>query len=79
MKTIYISQELAGYVTHALEDIKGEVATEVLPSLNLICLAGQSASSVRRFVASRGLSDRPVTVVDTIREFSERLKSSVSN
>ena len=81
VQTLHVSHGLAGYVALALEDTTGdsEVVTEVLQSLNLICLAGQSASSVERFIASRALSDRPVTVVDTIREFSERLKSSVSN
>jgi hypothetical protein len=81
VQTLHVSQKLAGYVAVALEDITGnsETVTELLPSLNLIRLAGQSASSIGRFVAARGLADRPVTAVDTITEFNERLQSSVSN
>ncbi len=54
------------------------MVTEVLPSLDLIHLGGQPASSAERFVAARRLSDRPVTVINTITEFDERLKSYVS-
>jgi hypothetical protein len=81
VQTLHVSQVLAGYVAVALEDFTGnsETVTELLPSLNLIRLAGQSASSIGRFVAARGLADRPVTAVDTITEFNERLQSSVSN
>jgi len=39
---------------------------EVLPSLDLIYLAGQPALSVGDFVAIRQLSDCPVTVVDIV-------------
>ena len=38
VKTLYVIWELAGYVAHALEDITAEMVTEVLPSLDLICL-----------------------------------------
>ena len=76
VQSLEVSQELAVCVALVLEGITGEMVTEVLPSLNLIYLAGRSASSVEKFVAARELSDRPVTVVDTITEFSERLESS---
>ena len=58
---------LQEYVALELEDATQEVATQVLPSLDLICLEGQSASFVGKFVTARGFSGRhPVTVVDTI-------------
>ncbi|KAH9024394.1 hypothetical protein EDB84DRAFT_1440692 [Lactarius hengduanensis] len=78
MQMLHISQELTGHVALALEDITGEMAAEVFPSLNLIYLVGQPASSIRDFIAARRLSNRPITVVDTKMEFDERLKSYVS-
>ena len=77
VQLLYVSQELAGHVALALEDIAGDMAAEVLPSIDLICLEGQPASSVGKFVAARQLSGRPVTVVDTKTEFNSRLESSV--
>jgi hypothetical protein len=78
VQTLYVSEELAEYVALALEGITGEMVTEVLPSIDLICLASQSASSVGKFVAARRLFDRTVTVVDTQTEFDERLESYIS-
>jgi hypothetical protein len=78
VRTLYVSEELAEYVALALEGITGEMVTEVLPSIDLICLASQSASSVGKFVAARRLFDRTVTVVDTQTEFDERLESYIS-
>jgi hypothetical protein len=51
------------------------MVVEVLPSLDLIYLAGQLVSSIRKFVAFRRLSGRPVTTFDTQTEFDERLGS----
>ncbi len=73
-----VSWELAGNVALALEDVTGEMVAEVLPSLDYIFLEDQPASSVEEFVAARRLSDRPVTVVKTYKEFIERLESYVS-
>jgi len=79
VRTLHASSKLAGYVALALEDITGEMITEVLPSLDLICLSGKQASSVGKFVAARQLSDRPVTVtVVTRAEFNKRLESYIS-
>ncbi|KAH8979786.1 hypothetical protein EDB86DRAFT_2983363 [Lactarius hatsudake] len=78
VQTLHVSQELAGHITLALEDITGEMAAEVFPSLGLIYLAGQPASSIRNFIAARQLSNRPITAIDTEMEFDERLKSYVS-
>jgi len=78
MQTLHVSRELAGHIALALEDITGEMVAVVLPSLDLIRLESQPASSIEKFVAARRLSDRPVTVTDTRMEFDERLKSYVS-
>ena len=55
VQTLRVSRELAGIVAHALEDIAGQMVTKVLPSLKSICLQGQSASSIGKFVADRGI------------------------
>ena len=78
VQTLYVSWELAGSVALALEDITGEMVAEVLPFLDYIFLEDQPASSIEEFVAARRLSDRPVTVVKTHKEFIERLESYVS-
>ncbi|KAN0138688.1 hypothetical protein V8E53_003676 [Lactarius tabidus] len=77
-KTMRVSRKLAGHVALALEDIPGEMVTDVVPSLELICLVGRRASSVKKFVAARHLSDRPMIVVDTKTDFYERFESYIS-
>ena len=78
VRTLHVSQELAGHVALALEDTTAELADEVLPSLNLIRVVGQPASSIEKFIASRQLSGRPVTFIDTEAEFDKRLESYAS-
>jgi len=78
VQTLYVSQELAGHVALGLEQITGEMVAEVLPSLDLICLTDQPAVSLEKFVTTRKLSGRAVTLVDTKAEFDERLKSYIS-
>ena len=73
---LYVSQDLTRRIAFALEDINVEMAAEVLPSLDLVYLEGQLASSVEKFVAARQISDRPVTVIDAKVEFSKRLRST---
>jgi len=75
---LYVSEEIAEHVASALEDVTAEMAAEVLPSLDLICLDGQPTSLVEQFVATRQLSGLPVTVVDAKTEFIKRLESSFS-
>ena len=77
VQTLHVSQGLAGHIALALENITGEMAVEMLPSLDLICLEGQPASSIEKLLAARRLSDRPVTIVHTKAEFNKRLRSSV--
>ena len=64
VQTLRISRELAGHVALTLEELTAGMVGEVLPFLNSICLVGQSASSIKKFVAARQLSGRPVTVVN---------------
>ena len=78
VRTLHVSQELAGHVAITLEDITQGLVGQVLPSLDLIRVVGQLASSIEKFVAGRLLSGCPVTVIDSETEFSERLKSYVS-
>jgi hypothetical protein len=70
---LHVCRELAGRVALALE-----MFADVLPSLDLLCLAGEPESSIEKFVAARRLSDRPVTVVDTEEDFDTRLESYIS-
>ncbi len=45
VKTLHVSLELADQIALALEDIAEDIVAEVFPSLDLICLVGQPASS----------------------------------
>ena len=74
VKTLHVSGKLAVHVALALEDIAGGMATEVLPSVELIWLAGRRA---KKFVAARRLSGHPVTMVPTKTEFNKRLESYI--
>jgi len=78
VQTLHIAHELAGHVALALEEVTGEMVSEVLPALDLIFLVGQPVSSIDEFIAARRLSGHPVTIVDTEMEFDKRLKSYVS-
>ena len=76
VRTLFVGEEFARHVSHALEVIAdGMMATEVLPALDILCLEGQSVSSVDKFVAARRDSGLPMTIVNTETEFEERLES----
>jgi hypothetical protein len=79
VRTLHVYWELAEHIARALETITAEMVAAVLPSLDLICLAGQPASSVREFVTVRRLSGRPVTFFNTRTEFDKRLMSYISD
>jgi len=78
VQTLHVRRALAEDVARPLDRITGEMATQVLPSLDLIYLAGQPASSVGNFVAARQLSGRPVTVINSEPEFIQRVRSYIS-
>ena len=75
VKTLYVSRKLAPHISLVLEETAEGVATEVLPSLDLIWLGGQRASSIKKFVASRRFADRRVTVIGIKKEFIKRIES----
>ena len=65
VKTLHVSEKLAGYVACGLEGVTEETATGILPDLQSLCLEGASSTSVGRFVAVRQLSGLvPVTFLD---------------
>ena len=78
LQTLYVSPGIAGHVALALEGIEGEMVDDFFPCLNLIRIVDQPASSIKKFLAARQLSGRPVIVIDTEAEFDERLESYVS-
>ncbi|KAI9429269.1 hypothetical protein H4582DRAFT_2031305 [Lactarius indigo] len=78
VQTLRVSRELAGHAALALDDIAEEMATELLPSLDLIFLEGQPTPSAEKFVVVRQLSGRPIAVVYTETEFSRRLRSYIA-
>ena len=80
LQTLHVSQELTGHVAHALEQVADseEMVAEVMPSLDLICLAGQPPSPIEKFITARKLSGLPVGVAHTTMEFNKRLKSYAS-
>ncbi|KAH9006638.1 hypothetical protein EDB86DRAFT_757322 [Lactarius hatsudake] len=78
-RTLRLGCGPAEHVALALEDmISGGLVDEVLPSLDLIYIEAQPASTIEKFIAARELSGCPVIVVDTETEFDERLESYVS-
>ena len=79
VRTLFLGEQLAWHVSHALQVIDdGMMATELLPALDTLCVEGQFASSVEKFIAARRDSGRSVTFVNTETEFRERLNSPTS-
>ena len=76
-RTLHVSQKLAAHVALTLQDLALEAVTQTPPSLDLIYLADQPASSIEKFVAARKRSGRPVSVVETETEFDEKLEPQV--
>ena len=76
VETLYVTRDLAERIASALEYSVSEEteAADALPSLRLICLAGQPASSIENFVTAHQLSGRPLSVIDEL-DFGIRLYS----
>jgi hypothetical protein len=74
VRVLYVLQPLAGRIAHELKSFTGEMVAEALSSLDLIYLKDQQASSLEKFTTFRQLSGRPVTVVETVEEFDQRLE-----
>lgn len=75
VRTLFVPNRFAGHVAQALEGTAGMIGTEVLPALDMLCLKGESVSSVEKFIALRRDSIRPVIFINTETEFEGRLKS----
>jgi hypothetical protein len=81
MQTLLIDSQLSGFVASILGHIPEVMMTEALPSLELLCLEGyrwRHTVQVDKFGTARRHSDHPVTIVNTSREFRERLESYIS-
>ena len=78
MQMLHVREELAASIFLALEEITAKMVAEVLPSLSLICIEGETALSLEEIVAIYRLSGRPITVAATKTEFNERVASYIS-
>ena len=74
VKSLLISEKMAGYITHMLDRATSEVDTELLPALCLLHIRPgyQSAASVEEFLTLSKLSRQPITIVNTQQEFDQR-------
>ena len=72
VKTLHVSEKLAGYVARGLEGVAETTVNEIMPALRSLCLEGTPLTYVERFVAVRQLSGLSVTVLDAPVEFIER-------
>ncbi|KAH9013172.1 hypothetical protein EDB83DRAFT_300158 [Lactarius deliciosus] len=75
VKVLEVSGGSAGCIASALEDTAGEMPTILLPELQLLWLGDDNCKKPERFLSSRQLSGRPITIVDTRDEFVERLNA----
>jgi hypothetical protein len=62
VKTLRISRRLQPLILPALQELGGESATGVLPTLDNLYLLGSEQSDIERFMAARQVSDYPVAV-----------------
>ena len=68
-KNLYLSKEFAPGIATALQELVGGMTTEVLPTLQNILVEKLEPSehfqkSIEQFVATRQLSDHPITISD---------------
>jgi hypothetical protein len=61
VKMLHGSEQLAGHIALALDDVSGEMVTEVLPALDSLWLDDQQVRFVEQFLAVRRISGHPVT------------------
>jgi hypothetical protein len=79
-RTLLLTVDFAGDNTVTLGDINvtGEMVAEILPVLDLICIEDKPVSCIEKFLATRRLSGRPVTIAKSKAEFLDRAKSYVT-
>ena len=74
VETLRVYGRMAGQVTRALEDVTGEMVTEVLPSLHLLIYQDpEELVSAQQFVFLRQLYGCPVTIREAHDEYDESL------
>ena len=64
VKMLHGSEQLAGHIALALDDVRGDMITEVLPALNSLWLDDQQVRFVEQFLVARRVSGHPVNFVD---------------
>ena len=64
VKVLHGSEQLAGHIALALNDVNGEMVAEVLPALDSLWQDDQQVRSVEQFLAVRRVSGHPVTFMD---------------
>ncbi|KAN0133355.1 hypothetical protein V8E53_008795, partial [Lactarius tabidus] len=74
VRALCVSRPLAGRIAQALKSFTEEMVAEAFSSLDLIYLENQEAPPLENFAAIRQLSGRPITMVDTVAEFDQRLE-----
>ena len=65
VKTLHLHRKFAAQVARALEDVPGEIVTEVLPSLHTLILETwdeEELISAEQFASLRQLNGRPITI-----------------
>jgi len=67
LKNLYLTDEISRHVCGALQELSGERATEVLPSLRNLFVDGSRSlehlqETIKPFVATRQLSGHPVAI-----------------
>ena len=67
VKNLYVSEEFAPCIPPALEEIAGDIVTEVLPALESLFLeefntSGAAREAIGKFAAARALSGHPIAV-----------------
>jgi hypothetical protein len=74
MQALLIFGDCVEHVASLLNDEDGQMASDLLPALDLLCIQGLPVSSIAKFCAARRLSGRPVTFVKNQMEFYGKLK-----
>ena len=82
VQTLFVSDDMAGFISRALAHVDVGTITQTLPALQLLCIEikeegeeHRDTSSVHKFLTVRQDAGHPVTFVETKDEFEERLKS----
>jgi hypothetical protein len=69
VQTLLVHRDLAVRIVFVLKKITEEMVTELLPSLELICLEGTYPPDIDNFVTSRQHFGFPLAVINTRKEF----------